>query len=145
MWSFVQAKEQQYIQILFIRNVYIFLNNNIVKIYGNRRTGILQFLLFKKITNRTLLHSVRSSLIYFNWELQREGIQIQICCKQCFIQDFNCSSASLSDGGHVGSSRTSSSSLQPSSTISTGYGIYSLTISSIDNGRDSLVATSLSK
>ena len=29
----VQAKEEQYIQILFIRNLYVFLNDNIVKIF----------------------------------------------------------------------------------------------------------------
>ena len=41
MQSIVQAKEEQYIQILFIRNVYIFLNNNIVKIYKHMRIRIL--------------------------------------------------------------------------------------------------------
>ena len=41
MKSIVQAKEEQYIQILFIRNVYIFLNNHIVKIYRNMRIKIL--------------------------------------------------------------------------------------------------------
>ena len=45
----------------------------------------------------------------------------------------------------MGSSGTSSSSLLPSSTVSTGCGKYSLTISSTDNVRDLLVATSLSK
>ena len=33
MYSIVQTKEEQYIQILFIRNVYVVLNNNIVKIF----------------------------------------------------------------------------------------------------------------
>ena len=45
----------------------------------------------------------------------------------------------------MGSSGTSSLSLLPPSTVSTGCGRYSLTISSKDNVRDSLVATSLSK
>ena len=44
MQSIVQAKKEQYIQILFIRNVYIFLNNN-VKIYRNLTIRILQSLL----------------------------------------------------------------------------------------------------
>ena len=66
MQSTVQAQEEQYIQILFIRNVYNLLNNNIVKIYRNMRIRILKLLLFlKKITNRRLFHSVQSSLIYF--------------------------------------------------------------------------------
>ena len=41
--------------------------------------------------------------------------------------------------------QTSLLSLLSFSTVSTGYGRYSLTISSTENGRDSLVATSLSK
>ena len=45
----------------------------------------------------------------------------------------------------MGSSGTSSSSLLPSSTVSIGYRSFSLTIWSKENGRDSLVATSLSK
>ena len=65
MQSIVQAKEEQYIQILFIRTIYIFLNNNIVKVYRNMRIRMLQLLFFKKITIRRLFHSVQFSLIYF--------------------------------------------------------------------------------
>ena len=46
------------------------------------------------------------------------------------------SSTSFRDGGDVGSSGTSSSLLLPSSTVSTGCGRYSLTISSTDNVQD---------
>ena len=53
------------------------------------------------------------------------------------IQDL----VSFLDGGDMGSSGTSSSSLLTSWTVST----IPLTVSSTDNGRDSLVATSLSK
>ena len=45
--------KEQYIQILFIRNVYIYLKNNIVKIYRNLRIRILQSLLLLML--RTLL------------------------------------------------------------------------------------------
>ena len=48
-------------------------------------------------------------------------------------------------GGNIGSSGTSSSSLLPSSTVSIGYGRFSLTILVTDNGQSSLVVTSLSK
>ena len=44
MYSIVQAYEEQYTQILFIRNICIFLNNNIIKIYRNMRTRILYLL-----------------------------------------------------------------------------------------------------
>ena len=37
----VQAREEEYIQTPLIRNVYIFLNNNIVKIYRNMRIRIM--------------------------------------------------------------------------------------------------------
>ena len=55
------------------------------------------------------------------------------------------SSTSFRDGGDKCSSITSFSSLLPSSTVSAGCGRYLLTISSTDNGRDSLVTTFLSK
>ena len=41
MQSIVQAKEEQYIQIIFIIKVYIFPNNIIVKIYRNMRIRML--------------------------------------------------------------------------------------------------------
>ena len=53
MQSIVQAKKEQYIQILFIRNVYIFLNNNVVTIYRNMRIRTLDLLLLLML--RTLL------------------------------------------------------------------------------------------
>ena len=53
MQSIVQAKKEQYIQILFIRNVYIFLNNNVVTIYRNMRMRTLDLLLLLML--RTLL------------------------------------------------------------------------------------------
>ena len=55
------------------------------------------------------------------------------------------SSTSFRDGGDMGSSGTSSSSLLPSSTVSTSCGGYSLTVSSTGNCQDSLVTTPLSK
>ena len=54
-------------------------------------------------------------------------------------------STSFRDGGEMGSWRTSSSSLLIFSTVPAVCGRYSLTISSTDNGRNSLVAISLSK
>ena len=56
-----------------------------------------------------------------------------------FVGDF------LFDGSEMGSLGTSSLSLLIFSTVSAGCGRYSSTISSTDNGLDSLVTTSLSK
>ena len=64
MQSIVQAKKEQYIQILFIRNVYIFLSNNIVKIYRNMRIRILQLVLL------SMLHTLLSKSLhdaFFLW------------------------------------------------------------------------------
>ena len=55
------------------------------------------------------------------------------------------SSTLFRDDGNIGSSATSSLSLLPSSMVSIGYGRFSLTILSTENGQGSLVATSLSK
>ena len=53
------------------------------------------------------------------------------------------SSISFRNGGDAGLSETWSWSLLPSSTVSTGCARHSLTISSTDNGQDSLVTTSI--
>ena len=63
MQSVVQAKVGQYIQILFIRNVYIFINNNIVKIYKHMRIRILQLRFFKKSLIEDCL--ILSNLLWF--------------------------------------------------------------------------------
>ena len=96
---------------------------------------------FKKVANRGLFHSVQSSLIYFLSDFQNKSVVNSVNLIRVSIA----SSTSFCDGGDMGSLGTSSLSLMPPSTVSTGCERYSLTISSTDNGQDLLVLNFLSK
>ena len=108
----VQAKEEQYIQILYQKRLmgdcFVLSNLN-------------WFTLFETFRNK----GSRSKSVVNSVNLFKISIASLI---------------SIRDGGDMGSSGTTSSSLLTPWTVST----ISLTISSTDNGRDSLVATSLS-
>ena len=99
---------------------------------------------FKKITNRRLFHSAQSSLIYLF-----ETFRSKVSRSKSVVNRVNlfrisiASSTSFRDSGHMGLLGILSLSLLPSPTVSTGCGWYTLTISSTDNGRDSLADTFL--
>ena len=106
----------------------------------------IPLLFFKKSTDRRLFHSAQSSLIEFVWGFRGKESRSKSVVKSVNLFRISIASSTLfRDGGNIGSSGISSSSRLLSSTVSIGYGRFSLTISSRGNGRGSFVATSLSE
>ena len=139
----MQAKEEN--RFFCMWNIY-FVVNSYHKYCICRETIINTAYFLKKVSDRRSLRFVQSSLIDFLETYWRRGSNSESVVNNANLLRISITpSTSFCDGDEMGLLGTSSSSLLIFSRVSAGCSRYSLTISSIDNGRDLLVATSLSK